>query len=175
MERQCHATEHVRCADIRQDHARAVPWSFPEAPHKRVFNRQDAKYAKFPRRCLSAGENIEFVGLGGLGVLAVGQIVKLQEKTITQSLSARYPPLLAYARTCKDMLERGPSQPDHRYARESPKKGSWKLPPLSNASLEIDRWTIAATRLRATRYAAARDNGLRFGLSPRPPFSSPFS
>ncbi|MFZ4397946.1 MAG: hypothetical protein ACOYOU_20230 [Kiritimatiellia bacterium] len=25
----------------------------------RVFNRQDAKYAKFPRRCLSAGGNIE--------------------------------------------------------------------------------------------------------------------
>jgi hypothetical protein len=40
------------------------------------------KYAKFPRRCLSAGENIEFVGLGDLGVLAVGQIVKLQEKTM---------------------------------------------------------------------------------------------
>ena len=48
----------------------------------RVFNRQDAKYAKFLRRCLSAGENIEFVGLGDLGVLAVGQIVKLQEKTM---------------------------------------------------------------------------------------------
>ncbi|MFZ4394874.1 MAG: hypothetical protein ACOYOU_04520 [Kiritimatiellia bacterium] len=48
----------------------------------RVFNRQDAKYAKFPRRCLSAGGNIEFVGLGDLGVLAVGQIVKLQEKTM---------------------------------------------------------------------------------------------
>ena len=50
-----------------------------------VANRQDAKYAKFPRRCLSAGENIEFVGLGDLGdlgVLAVGQIVKLQEKTM---------------------------------------------------------------------------------------------
>ncbi|MFZ4395273.1 MAG: hypothetical protein ACOYOU_06550 [Kiritimatiellia bacterium] len=48
----------------------------------RVFNRQDAKYAKFSRRCLSAGENIEFVGLGDLGVLAVGQIVKLQKKTM---------------------------------------------------------------------------------------------
>ncbi|MFZ4396614.1 MAG: hypothetical protein ACOYOU_13405, partial [Kiritimatiellia bacterium] len=35
----------------------------------------------FPRRCLSAGENIEFVGLG---VLAVGQNVKLQEKTMEQ-------------------------------------------------------------------------------------------
>ncbi|MFZ4396700.1 MAG: hypothetical protein ACOYOU_13850 [Kiritimatiellia bacterium] len=43
---------------------------------------QDAKYAKFPRRWLSAGENIDFVGLGDLGVLAVGQIVKLQEKTM---------------------------------------------------------------------------------------------
>ena len=48
----------------------------------RVFNRQDAKYAKFPRRWISAGENIDFVGLGDLGVLAVGQIVKLQEKTM---------------------------------------------------------------------------------------------
>ena len=48
----------------------------------RIFNRQDAKYAKFPRRFLSAGENIKFVGLGDLGVLAVGQIVKLQEKTM---------------------------------------------------------------------------------------------
>ncbi|MFZ4397986.1 MAG: hypothetical protein ACOYOU_20430, partial [Kiritimatiellia bacterium] len=35
----------------------------------RIFNRQDAKYAKFPRRCLFAGENIEFVRLGDLGVL----------------------------------------------------------------------------------------------------------
>ena len=48
----------------------------------RVFNRQDAKYAKVTRRGLSAGGNIEFVGLGDLGVLAVGQIVKLQEKTM---------------------------------------------------------------------------------------------
>ncbi|MFZ4397242.1 MAG: hypothetical protein ACOYOU_16625 [Kiritimatiellia bacterium] len=48
----------------------------------RIFNRQDAKYAKFPRRCLFAGQNIEFVGLGDLGVLAVGKIVRLQEKTM---------------------------------------------------------------------------------------------
>ncbi len=48
----------------------------------RVFNRQDAKYAKCFSRCLFAGGNIDFVGLGDLGVLAVGQIVTLQEKTM---------------------------------------------------------------------------------------------
>ena len=56
----------------------------------RVFNRQDAKYAKFPRRCLSAGANIELVGLGDLGVLAVGQIVKLQAKIMGRDAPMRF-------------------------------------------------------------------------------------
>ncbi|MFZ4395744.1 MAG: hypothetical protein ACOYOU_08985 [Kiritimatiellia bacterium] len=75
----------VADVQITTHRASNSPWSFPETPHKPRFNRQDAKYAKFPRRCLSAGENIEFVGLGDLGVLAVGQIVKLQEKTMSNS------------------------------------------------------------------------------------------
>ena len=47
-----------------------------------VLNRQDAKNAKVPGCSLLSSGNIEFVGLGELGVLAVRQIGALQEKTM---------------------------------------------------------------------------------------------
>ncbi len=46
------------------------------------FNRQGAKNAKIPKRNLPACGNIDFVGLGELGALAVKQIGALQEKAM---------------------------------------------------------------------------------------------
>jgi len=41
--------------------------------------------AKFSRHSLPANGNIDFVGLGDLGVLAVKQIGALQEKTMSKN------------------------------------------------------------------------------------------